>query len=304
MKSIFTNIYKYRQTDRKNEIENYLIEIFSDCLRKDKILKHNFFDKIGFENVKAEILTQKTFSNRKRPDICIEDNESLFLIECKVGANEGNNQLADYQKILKENKNKKTKLIFLTKYIIKNNEADISFTWSDIAEIISDKNNLLTTELKKYLLESNIAFMKNFTENNIKALNHIRETIQKMDIILDSVKKDHKHDFEFAQTLRSKKFLIHSAYYDQIKLSNNKILDIGFFGFDTDTITVGVRFFSSDKSKIIILEKQFNNWTKFEWDTGAWLGKYKTINSIDASIEKYVSFINEALLKVKIQLIN
>lgn len=304
MNSIFTNIYKYRQTDKKNEIENYLIEIFSDCLRKDEIFKNTFLNKIGFENIKADILTQKTFTNGKRPDICIEDDKNLFLVECKVGADEGNNQLTDYQQILFENKNKKSKLVFLTKYIIQNNEADICLTWSDIADIISDKNNLLTTELKTYLLENKIAFMKNFTKNNFEALYHIRETIQKMDIVLNSVKKDYKQDFEFAQTLRSQKLLTHSAYYDQVKLSNNKILDIGFFGFDTDKITVGVRFFAPDKTEIINLENQFKDWTKFEWDTGAWLGCYKIINSDEVGIEECVSFINKSLSEIRIKSVN
>ncbi len=35
MNSIFTNPYKYRQSENRNELENYLTEIFAGVLRKD-----------------------------------------------------------------------------------------------------------------------------------------------------------------------------------------------------------------------------------------------------------------------------
>lgn len=77
MKSIFTKIYRYRQTNKKHDIKNYLIEIFSDCLRKDELLRKSFFNKIVCLNFSSEIFTQRTFSNGKRPDIAIENYKRL-----------------------------------------------------------------------------------------------------------------------------------------------------------------------------------------------------------------------------------
>lgn len=309
MNSIFTNIYKYRQTDKKNEIENYLIEIFSYCLQKDDVFKNNFFDKIGFENNNGKILTQKTFSNGKRPDICIEDNKNLFLIECKVGADEGENQLANYQQILAGYKNKKTKLIFLTKHIVEKENAEQNITWTDIAEMITDKNNILTSQLKEYLIENNIAFMEGFNKGSLSTM---YKTLQKMEYILDTIKNDYKikkteHDdnndsLNYAQNSRCSKLKSHNAFFDKINMEN-KVLDIGFFGFNTSDITIGVRYYVFDEKEMEKLENKFiknkDGWIKQVLGKGsAWIGKYQLLNKENISVKDCVKFIHDTLKEI------
>jgi len=296
MNSIFSKIYKYKQTEKQNQIENYLTEIFAHCLKADEVLRNDFFKEIGLEPIgDVKIVTQKTFFDGKRPDICITADNCFLLIECKVGADEGHNQLLHYRQILEKSEKNNTKLIFLTKYIHKKSEADINITWSDIAEMIKDNNNLLTNELKEYLFDNNIAFMEKFTEKNKNSLKHIRETIQKMELVLDSIRKD--SDFNFSPKSRKDKLTTHSAFYDKVKLPDDVILDIGFFGFNTKEITYGVRFFSENDDAILKLEKYFDNvsgWIK----NHVWVGKYELLEDETKNINS-VSFINTALEEVK-----
>ena len=320
MESLFTKIYKYKETINRNQIENYLIEIFADCLRKDENLRNNFFYKVGFAiSDEIAIFTQKTFSNGKRPDISIESQSGLCLVECKVGAYEGPNQLAAYRDILKGSRRSTQRLVFLTKYIQTNQvtENEINITWSDIAGMITEpENNMLSNELKKYLYQNKIAFMKDFSIDNLTSLRNIRETMQKMSQVLESIKREWDegkgatNNFVYEQKTRIQKLEAHSAFYDKVQLPENLILDIGFFGFDTDKITVGVRFYSTEEEKISKLHNFFNEkrgWEKQDISNGAWIGKYQLLNPDNnsfLSIDECVTFIHETLREINTTWIN
>ena len=117
MKSIFTRTYQYREREKKNNLENYLIEIFAFCLENDKIFRRDYLSEIGFNiNTDISISTQSSYKDLGRPDIEINNANSIILIECKIESKERTNQLKDYLKILRKSKLENKWLIYLTKY--------------------------------------------------------------------------------------------------------------------------------------------------------------------------------------------
>ncbi len=148
MESIFTNPYKYRESSEKNDLENYLTELFAGILKKDKGFLKDFLRKVNclFENLEeVNVRTQTSFKiNAKplRPDIQIEIGlEHIILIENKVDAYERTDQLKDYCEILNSlNIFSNKHLVYISKFFeFKNIKvSNINFQeliWKEIAEM-------------------------------------------------------------------------------------------------------------------------------------------------------------------------
>lgn len=148
--SLFSNLYKYRQKENKNEKENFLTELFAYVLQNDIDFRCDFFEKvikiIDFDKkLEITVSTQENYpiKNKKsaRPDIVIKgfdfDKKLKFVvfIENKIDSSLGYrifenqetkedlwlNQLSIYDNVLvkkyaeKIGKNK-LHLVYLTKY--------------------------------------------------------------------------------------------------------------------------------------------------------------------------------------------
>lgn len=304
MNSIFFRTYKYKQTSKKNNLENFLIEIFTYCLETDKKFRESFFDLINLCNQnKYKISSQKTLPNGKRPDVFIETNDTVCLIECKVDAQEGDGQLDTYNEYLENQKDKKyTKLIYLTKYRsnIENEYDNFSkITWHDVYQCINTENTEITKELNKFLNEKKIALMTEFDTKDKLALTRITGSIYKMNEVLDSVKSkcEDTYSIKFKNTQRASK-LKYGGYYDNFNLKDNLILDIGFFGLDSDEMTIGVRIYhpkNSNNYSVFTknIQSALTNWTSQEIDTGYWIGNYILFNDENTILttEKMIKFI-------------
>ena len=111
MPGVFSRIFRYRQSESKSPSEDYFTETFVAVLEECKPLCTAFIEwLIGRENIERGniktvlIETQKTFAEG-RPDIWVEvrdnaDRRHVAIVENKIDARQGENQLSNYASIL------------------------------------------------------------------------------------------------------------------------------------------------------------------------------------------------------------
>lgn len=170
--SLFSNLYKYRQKENKNERENFLTELFAYILQNDIDFRSDFFEKVikinDFDKeLEITVSTQKNYQitddkkKSARPDVVIKgldiDKKLKFVvfIENKVDSSLGYrifenletkeelwlDQLSIYDNILRREYGKEVGkenlyLVYLTKYFEiydKKFESQIKFiTWYEV----------------------------------------------------------------------------------------------------------------------------------------------------------------------------
>lgn len=128
MSGIFSRIFRYRQSESRTPREDYFTETFVAVLERCKPLRNAFIEwligseELSLDNIKAvRIETQKTFAVG-RPDIWVEardnsDKRHLAIIENKIDAFQGEDQLSNYASILEGKRTAKSRtLVYLTKH--------------------------------------------------------------------------------------------------------------------------------------------------------------------------------------------
>lgn len=315
MESVFTRTYHYRERENKNNLENYLIEIFAFCLETDLKFRNDCFEVIEFDKThKVSINTQASYKGLGRPDIEIKNDNSIILIECKIESTERKNQLNDYLKILKKSDKENRWLIYLTKYyetkILKNEGSNITYInykWWDIYNLIKNHHNPFTQQLKIFLKENNIAMNKNFSTIDLISLDSISGTISKMDEVIDSVKEHFEKNFGALskQSSRSTR-LKDGAYfnYKRIGQPHKFNIDIGFMWWGEDegiiylTTRLWIPFKGSEKRDLIkFFKSELKGWEEEKYDNEIIIGNYLNVNEIvateDEQIPKMIGFLNE-----------
>ena len=289
--SIFTKAYKYTQTEKTNQLEDYLTELFVGALQLDVIFRKKFLRELGSEVQEGfEVLTQKHYKGNGRPDIEIQngDNE-VILIECKVESTENIysvekeneegqlekkdiKQLENYMSILNDKSEGSKKLVYLTKYaenksdeINKSEEInDIKFTelkWWDVIELIDDDCIPFTKELKIFIQENKIAMDSRFTEIDLLAFSNMNHTIGKMNEILDDAKKHFIKCFGNPSNIREIK-LRWGGFTDERKVGSSNI-DYGFMGWGEEDSFLAVRYSVDNefyKGNKELIDKKFIDW--------------------------------------------
>lgn len=258
--SIFSRVYKYRE-QVTNAKENFLTEIFAFVLENDFSVFKSFCEliEVEFDNEYYTVKTQtshKIEDKYKRPDLEITiGNDIIILIESKVGSNERDGQLKSYNQILKTlYKNKKTFLIYLTKYFEKKNNVDKCIRWYQIYNIL-ESENIITQQLNKYLKEENMNIDTKFTAYDIVALDNIQRTISKINEVLNGIKNELKDTFGLSKSkktnLRNDKLAQSGEYYDNIETNNGFSIKIGLFTYNRENpmLALGI-FFNRDSDEI------------------------------------------------------
>lgn len=127
MTSIFSRIFRYRQSEGRTPREDYFTETFADVLCKSKLFKKVFlmwlFDELELENIRSiRLETQKRFGNL-RPDIFVKVGDTnnmsyVAIIESKIDSCVGEGQLEAYDGILSNYwPNAQSRiLVYITKY--------------------------------------------------------------------------------------------------------------------------------------------------------------------------------------------
>jgi hypothetical protein len=188
MNTFFNKLYSYRERKHKNARENFLTEIFAFVLTKDKSFFNDFMKVINCQiETPYTIDTQKGYS-WGRPDLTIQSSDTLILIEIKVEAKEGFNQLENYQTILDNAKQKNKVLVFLTKYPEKRPASNIIMVkWHQINAIANKSSNLFTREFQLYLNQRKMEKVEIFKGQEVNSLEFLSENIRKMEYVLNPI---------------------------------------------------------------------------------------------------------------------
>ncbi len=319
--SLFSDLYKRRQKENKHDSENFLTELFAFVLQNDKEFQLAFFKnflqekkgfckELKFENYTIKISTQKKYKIPKQdnkddryaqPDIEIEFFEeglhkALFFIENKIESSLGNretnendenvNQLLNYEKVLLEKREKKSKnifLIYLTKYY-----EDISakfdtskdyfkqITWNEVfqhtlsAQVDNNNKISIISQFKQYLTDLGMNNTNSFNTRDITVFqDFFNSTYMKMCGIIEFVKTQTKLNFE------KKVNFIEDGIYSKVKIENSEIY-IGFWKGNENEDNANFHFIYEEKNNESKLKK---------------LVKEKSWEYVNGDINKIVKYI-------------
>jgi hypothetical protein len=314
MDSFFNRLYKYKQSDLKNQKENFLTEIFAYCLNNDLIFRKKFLKLISCNFIVKEFYceTQSFSKDFGRPDILIEINEDIIIvIECKVGSSQEQSQLQRYSNFLLQQKGEKKFLIYLTKTFEETESFDplINFfkiRWFNISDLLSDCKNEISKELFQYLKEEKMSNKITFNRTEISAITNIQETLAKMDEF-NLLLKDRLNEYVKSKITASKK--IEAGYYGITTQLHSGNLWLGFYQ-DADReevqIMISIELPLSDPNFKLIDSKLLElNWNSYPqsnvlqvWFNSANFSKF-LINDV-FSTHNALDFLEENLRNIKI----
>lgn len=294
-KSIFTKAYLYTNKGNRNNLENYLTEIFAHCIDIDPSFRSALFKIIGVTNPYIRVQTQFTINNN-RPDILIECENTIIFIECKIESGEQNDQLVNYRMELMKSNHLNKYLIYLTKYSVLTSDCDKHIRWLEIINLISNENHDVTKEMKKFIKENNIAMNTNIKPLDLIVLNNIKSVIEKMSDALNSISgyfTDRLGPLAGSTPelgLRSENEFI---YYK----SHNSVIrrtDIGFMWSwqDDDNIYAGVSFailYLGNENIVKELKEFLPTWDSENIKGTIWFTRRKNLIEIMANENNHIS---------------
>lgn len=160
MPGIFSRIFKYRQSESRTQSEDYFTETFVAVLERCEPLRTAFVEwlidpeNMERDNIKTvRIVTQKTFAGRQ-PDIWVDvrdnaDERHVAIVENKIDARQGENQLSNYAGILEHQRRVASRtLVYLTKHSEETNyqpRENICFKhrrWFDVYRALANAQNI------------------------------------------------------------------------------------------------------------------------------------------------------------------
>jgi PD-(D/E)XK nuclease superfamily len=310
LESLFTRLYKYREREGKNDLENFSTELLSYCLENDMDFQKDFLEMIDCEDHSIiHISTQQSYSSLGRPDIEILTKNSIILIENKVDSAEGYEQLERYTKILLSNNIENKFLIYLTKFyehkvLVKANIKYKNIKWWDVNSIMKH-NNLITTIFSDYLIENELAMDKNFRNIDLVSLENIGNVISKMDEVIDSIKDyfgkklgNFSKDSSRSTRLREQAYYNYKSVGDPFKFNIN----VGYFWhWPNEAIYFGVSIwiqFKSDEKKEIIdfFKENLAGWEVEPWGKTITFGNYKKLSEIVATSDEQLPVMRDFLI--------
>jgi len=313
-KSIFTNAYSYRKRENKNNLENYLIEIFAYCLDIDIDLRTSFLALLNIKDSFENIDTQFSI-NASRPDIIINCKDSIIFIECKIEANESPGQLERYKNEIEKSGKANKIIVYLTKYY--ENKDCTTIRWKDISNLIKSRYNILSIEMNKFLNENNVIMETNFNPLDLVILKNIDSVIFKMAEALHSAKEFFEREVCPLQSNSPEIGLRTQKWFGYYKSQNTIIreVDIGFmWHFKNDeNIYAAISFVITKFSHEIEIEKvrsETSDWKKDENETEIWFSKRKNLADILSSenqVQEIKTFFVDAITafnKIRIQFPN
>jgi hypothetical protein len=237
MASFFQRLYKYKQSDRRHQKENFLTEILAHCLLTDKIFQSKFVSLINCnEKINSfQCKTQTTNEEFGKPDVFIKINDNTcILIECKVDTTQQETQLKRYSDILLNDISKNKHLVFLTKYFeeTENFPSSIAFShirWYQIFDILTESSNEISKELYNYLIEEKMSTKISFNKAELNSIKNFQETLAKMSEFLIRTK-----DLLSSHTGNKIRFLkqVENGNYGIVTDFHNGKLWLGFYQYE------------------------------------------------------------------------
>lgn len=308
--SIFQNLYKYTQSEKRNQKENFLTEIFAYCLLNDNAFRNNFLNEIGI-NESIDVFSCNTQHNTDelgRPDVLVKFNDTIMVIECKIESGQEETQLERYAEYLMKQKTKKRHLIYLTKYseTPNLNSNKIKFThlrWYKVYNLLSNCETQFSKELSNYLKAEKMSKHISFSEKDNQIVSVVSENVANMkeflNILANDLKGLTKKKFSFDKELKYASYGIRSDFF-------GAVMRIGFFQYENDTetqISISIDSFSKNHKKYNAINKYFilKNWDYYDndkEDKRTWYSSkpfsffiendtFKTESAIDFLLDKF-----------------
>lgn len=312
MSSFFHKLYRYKQSEIKNQKENFITEIFAHCLMNDCDFRKSFLTLIGCNQNCDEIDCQTQFFDKEfgKPDILIKiGKETTILIECKIDALQGQTQLYRYAEFLKKYSSKFKHLIFLTKFAeeVEEYEPILNFKhirWCNVFELIKCSSNLMSKEFSTFLIEEKMSNQILFNKSEINAIKQINETQAKMDeflLLLKDILKDYTKD----KILYSKK-LTHGHYGISVDIEIGNLW-LGFYEYENNEemqicVNLDLKKHAHERENI---DKflELNNWETYDEDEFKVWYNSKNISTFFVKEQfntlEATDFIRTALNKIK-----
>ncbi len=308
--SLFENLFRLKLNHSNNPTEDFLTEVFTECLNVEPALLVDFLSIAEVEIAKDEQLyaqTQVTFSKLpshrtdSRPDIVISGGSHLVFIEAKVDAVEGDAQLKRYAEHLNELAQTGT-LIYLTRdYVVKNKQRIletckpsvkfVAIRWFDVYKIARQyRENELINQLLKFMAIQDLSSNDQFSPLDIIALTNFSRVKRIIDEIMFGVVSDRFQEVAggISQNSASMTQLRNHDRYVYYKHRKNHItIFLGFWmnSFDEDrdypdlnlTIEVGPGSENYEEVKKImrLIVESNDEWAGYSLNTPkAWAGIY------------------------------
>ncbi len=227
------NIFIHLKENKKH-VEDYFTKVLTFFLKNNRQFKEKFVTdslKIKDMGINGDISVEYNLAylpEMKKPDITISNKDTLILIEIKIASKQGENQLINYSKIIKDKlKNgeiKKGFVVFIPKYFEQVSNEDksniklntkndlIELNWSDIYKFFNE-DKILTNNigwLKNQYIElmevenmqpfrtmnkKNLDIMGKEFSNIIRLLSELKRRLHNKDVETDSVKFDDENLF-------------------------------------------------------------------------------------------------------------
>jgi PD-(D/E)XK nuclease superfamily len=203
MTHFLSRLYKYRQSENRNQQENFLTEVFAHCLQIDKSFRQSFLKLAGIDvspDEEFSCSTQMTHGDQGRPDVTIALPNDLILVECKVDAGEGEGQVEKYLEAMQRDARTRKYFIYLSKTggpSITQHEAIkiVALHWHDIHECIIDVSSDLTTEFFNLLTDLGMNKREQLTAASSNFFQDVLKTVEAMDVLIDMVYNSLKEQY-------------------------------------------------------------------------------------------------------------
>lgn len=274
--SLFQSLYKYRETDKINQKENFQTEIFSHCLNADKEFLAKFLKLLACstDSLNFSSQTQKSEYSIGRPDIqLVNHGETIIFIECKISAVLGQNQLERYAESLALQNYPNRILVLISKDFIKCPpiRSDVPFVvlrWYEVYNIIASSENPLTKEFAKYLISERMSTKVEFQINELNAIQAFLSIHSKMNEFLDMVDSVMK-ELEFKPIFTVGDLLKDADYGKKTSITGG-FLWVGFLQYDDDEeikLCVSIEQVGTDANYLRTIEKTLSGiWNSYEME--------------------------------------
>lgn len=211
---MFTSLLKlYQNHSSRIPLERFSCEVLCGVLKSDSNLTKAFLEKFAgiSEENSFNIETEKTYlhnisQHNRRIDIVFENNNYLIFLEAKVNSDENDdNQLGTYAEILEQETEKKTILLYCTKYAEPKAESQYSpikfkqLLWREIFSLVkteaAQKSNGVAKEFLFYLEKQGMSKAPEFTLEDLSALNRIPDILKSLEECLDQIRPAFQENF-------------------------------------------------------------------------------------------------------------
>lgn len=282
MDSLFTRLYKYRQTEKGNSKENYLTEILAFLLRTNQDFRQNLLQAIGCINFFEEFIVESQVRDEEFgiPDVVIKiGDHTIVVIEVKNDSLEGNEQLLRYSKYLLQSGRADKFLVYLTKHAGEPtlNKDGFKFShlrWYSIFRMLKTSHDIFSIEFKKFLTEEKMTRKIELSADQKSAIKQYLDFWRSVKDFLEDLKDNLKRNdiIEFAESIK------HDTGEIGVNIKKWAVpIWVGFYQGDHSEIKFGVSVdnVSSEIDGLSELERKLDE-IGFDYYSHGKSNKYKT----------------------------